>query len=50
MKGSDVYLECDIKANPSVKKVEWFHDVSFAIYIFFLNFLFREFYFKKLIN
>lgn len=39
MKGSDVYLECDIKANPSVKKVEWFHDVSFS------SFFFCEFYF-----
>lgn len=32
MKGSDVYLECDIKANPSVKKVEWFHDVSLLFF------------------
>lgn len=29
IEGSDVYLECDIKANPPVKKVEWFHKVSF---------------------
>lgn len=28
MNGSDVYLECDVKANPPVKKVEWFHSVS----------------------
>ncbi|XP_053667704.1 nephrin [Anopheles marshallii] len=26
MEGSDVYLECDIKANPPVKKIEWFHN------------------------
>ncbi|XP_052863108.1 hemicentin-2-like [Anopheles cruzii] len=26
MEGSDVYLECDIKANPAVKKIEWFHN------------------------
>lgn len=35
IKGSDVYLECDIKANPAVKRVEWFHNVSNAIYVFF---------------
>lgn len=28
MEGSDVYLECDIKANPPAKKIEWFHNVS----------------------
>lgn len=28
MKGSDVYLECDIKANPAAKRVEWFQNVS----------------------
>lgn len=27
MNGSDVYLECDVKANPPIKKVEWFHSV-----------------------
>lgn len=27
MDGSDVYLECDVKANPPTKKVEWFHSV-----------------------
>ncbi|XP_055603399.1 nephrin [Uranotaenia lowii] len=26
MEGSDVYLECDIKSNPPVKKIEWFHN------------------------
>ncbi|XP_055387368.1 uncharacterized protein LOC129615952 isoform X2 [Condylostylus longicornis] len=26
MKGSDVYLECDIKSNPPAKKVEWYHN------------------------
>lgn len=26
MEGSDVYLECDIKANPPAKKIEWFHN------------------------
>lgn len=29
MNGSDVYLECDVKANPGIKKVEWFHNVGF---------------------
>lgn len=28
MNGSDVYLECDVKANPPIRKVEWFHSVS----------------------
>lgn len=28
MKGSDVYLECGIKANPPTKRVEWYHNVS----------------------
>lgn len=28
MKGSDVYLDCDVKANPPIKKVEWYHSVS----------------------
>lgn len=28
MNGSDVYLECDVKANPPIKKVEWFHSVG----------------------
>lgn len=28
MKGSDVYLECGIKANPPAKRVEWYHNVS----------------------
>lgn len=28
MKGADVYLECDIKANPAAKRVEWFQNVS----------------------
>lgn len=27
MKGSDVYLECQITANPPQKRVEWFHNV-----------------------
>ncbi|KXJ73563.1 hypothetical protein RP20_CCG015559, partial [Aedes albopictus] len=27
MEGSDVYLECDIKANPPAKKIEWFHNI-----------------------
>ncbi|XP_055706645.1 uncharacterized protein LOC129803854 isoform X2 [Phlebotomus papatasi] len=26
MNGSDVYLECDIRANPPIKKIEWFHN------------------------
>lgn len=32
MKGADVYLECDIKANPAVKRVEWFQNVSTGAY------------------
>lgn len=28
MKGSDVYLECTIIANPPVKRVDWYHNVS----------------------
>lgn len=31
MEGSDVYLECDIKANPPAKKIEWFHNVSIKL-------------------
>ncbi|XP_059609040.1 hemicentin-1 [Phlebotomus argentipes] len=26
MNGSDVYLECDIRANPPIRKIEWFHN------------------------
>ncbi|XP_066989859.1 nephrin-like [Macrobrachium rosenbergii] len=26
--GDDVYFECDIRANPSFNRVEWFHNVS----------------------
>jgi hypothetical protein len=25
-KGTDVYLECRIQANPPIKKIEWFHN------------------------
>lgn len=25
-KGTDVYLECRIEANPAIKKIEWFHN------------------------
>ncbi|XP_034650712.1 uncharacterized protein LOC117890135 [Drosophila subobscura] len=25
LKGSDVYLECDVKANPAITRVEWYH-------------------------
>ncbi|XP_016947465.1 uncharacterized protein LOC108022831 [Drosophila biarmipes] len=25
LKGTDVYLECDVKANPSITRVEWYH-------------------------
>jgi len=28
LKGTDVYLECDVKANPSITRVEWYHSVS----------------------
>lgn len=28
IKGSDVYLECDIRANPPAKLIEWYHNVS----------------------
>ncbi|XP_046809402.1 uncharacterized protein LOC111683162 [Lucilia cuprina] len=27
LKGSDVYLECEVKANPGITKVEWYHNV-----------------------
>lgn len=40
IKGSDVYLECDIKANPAVKRVEWFHNVSarkFNTFFYFVS-------------
>ncbi|XP_053967380.1 nephrin [Anastrepha ludens] len=26
LKGSDVYLECDVKANPGITRVEWYHN------------------------
>ncbi|KNC28310.1 hypothetical protein FF38_05180 [Lucilia cuprina] len=26
LKGSDVYLECEVKANPGITKVEWYHN------------------------
>ncbi|XP_043644831.1 uncharacterized protein LOC122614334 isoform X2 [Drosophila teissieri] len=25
LKGTDVYLECDVKANPAITRVEWYH-------------------------
>ena len=25
-KGTDVYLECRIEANPAIKKIEWYHN------------------------
>ncbi|KAH8358190.1 hypothetical protein KR084_007445, partial [Drosophila pseudotakahashii] len=25
LKGTDVYLECDVKANPSITRVDWYH-------------------------
>lgn len=31
LKGSDVYLECDVRANPSITRVEWYHNVSLPI-------------------
>ena len=27
MNGSDVFLECYTRANPAIKKIEWFHNV-----------------------
>lgn len=33
IKGSDVYLECDIKANPPAQRVEWFHNVRIHYFI-----------------
>ena len=33
-KGTDVYLECVIEANPPIKKIEWYHNVSFYIDFF----------------
>ena len=29
--GNDVYMDCEIRANPRVYKVEWSHNVSFTI-------------------
>ena len=26
--GQDVYMDCDIRANPPIYKVEWLHNVS----------------------
>ncbi|KAM7345261.1 sidestep V [Cochliomyia hominivorax] len=26
LKGSDVYLDCEVKANPGITKVEWYHN------------------------
>ncbi|EDV98338.1 GH23057 [Drosophila grimshawi] len=26
LKGSDVYLECDVRANPAITRVEWYHN------------------------
>ncbi|KAM8713629.1 hypothetical protein ACLKA7_013880 [Drosophila subpalustris] len=26
LKGSDVYLECDVRANPAISRVEWYHN------------------------
>ena len=28
--GDDVYFECDVKANPKVYRLVWYHDVSTA--------------------
>ena len=28
--GNDVYMDCEIRANPRVYKVEWSHNVSFT--------------------
>ena len=27
--GNDVYMDCEIRANPRVYKVEWYHNVSY---------------------
>ena len=27
--GQDVYMDCDVRANPRIYKVEWIHNVSF---------------------
>ena len=32
--GNDVYMDCEIRANPRVYKVEWSHNVSFTGYSF----------------
>ena len=31
--GNDVYMDCEIRANPRVYKVEWSHNVSFTAVI-----------------
>ena len=28
--GVDIYLDCDVKANPTVTTIQWAHDVSDA--------------------
>lgn len=37
IKGSDVYLECDIKANPPAQRVEWFHNVRIYNIFYVIN-------------
>ncbi len=32
MEGTDVYLDCDIRAHPAAYKVVWMHNVSGNIY------------------
>ena len=29
--GQDVYMDCEIRANPRIYKVEWIHNVSFYL-------------------
>ena len=35
--GQDVYMDCDIRANPRIYKVEWIHNVSCKLETFKLN-------------
>lgn len=28
LKGSDVFLDCEVRANPAITKIEWYHNVS----------------------
>jgi len=48
--GSDVYFECNVRANPRSYKLTWFHEVGAAStvsFFFFFPFFFFLFFFKS---